>query len=81
MPTILRQNGYRLYFYSHEPNEPPHVHVDKDGCSAKYWLEPVGLARSAGFRPKDISTIFKLVRDNRENLLEAWHGYFGTERG
>ena len=29
MPTIHRQNGFRFYFYSHEPNEPPHVHVDK----------------------------------------------------
>jgi hypothetical protein len=29
MPTIFRLDGYRFYFYSHEPNEPPHVHVDK----------------------------------------------------
>ena len=20
----------RMYFYSHEPNEPPHVHIDRD---------------------------------------------------
>ncbi|CAN5423976.1 hypothetical protein BH10PSE12_BH10PSE12_29090 [soil metagenome] len=25
MPTIFRLDGYRFYFYSHEPNEPPHV--------------------------------------------------------
>lgn len=25
MPTIFRLNGYRFYFYSQEPNEPPHV--------------------------------------------------------
>ena len=29
MPTVLRLDGYRFHFYSHEPNEPPHVHVDK----------------------------------------------------
>ena len=23
MPTIFRLDGYRFYFYSHEPNEPP----------------------------------------------------------
>lgn len=28
MPTILRIDGFRFYFYSHEPNEPPHVHID-----------------------------------------------------
>jgi hypothetical protein len=38
MPTVLRISGYRLYFYSHEPNEPPHIHIDKGGSSAKLWL-------------------------------------------
>ena len=37
---------YRIYFYSHEPNEPPHVHVDRDDQSAKFWLDPVALASS-----------------------------------
>ncbi|WP_242027605.1 DUF4160 domain-containing protein [Cyanobacterium aponinum] len=36
MPTILRYKGYRFYFYSHEPNEPPRIHVDKDNLSAKF---------------------------------------------
>ena len=35
MPTILRIEGYRFYFYSHEPNELPHVHVDKAGSTMK----------------------------------------------
>ena len=37
---------YRIYFYSHQPNEPPHVHVDRDDLSAKFWLDPVALARN-----------------------------------
>jgi hypothetical protein len=36
MPTVLRDGPYRFYFYSHEPNEPPHVHVDRDDRSAKF---------------------------------------------
>ncbi|MCP9886780.1 DUF2442 domain-containing protein [Cyanobium sp. ATX 6A2] len=31
MPTILRSGPYRVYFYSHEPNEPPHVHMANPG--------------------------------------------------
>jgi hypothetical protein len=50
MPTVLRIEGFRLYFYSHEPNEPAHVHVDRGEASAKVWLEPVALARNLGFR-------------------------------
>jgi hypothetical protein len=40
---------YRFYFYSHEPNEPPHIHVDRDDLSAKFWIDPAGLARNLGF--------------------------------
>ena len=40
MPTVLRSGPYRFYFYSHEPNEPPHIHVDRDDLSAKFWLSP-----------------------------------------
>lgn len=81
MPTVLRQDGFRFYFYSHEPNEPPHVHIDKSGSTTKVWLEPVGLARSVGFRAGEINAILKFVRDDRDQLLEAWHGFFGTENG
>ena len=27
----------------HEPNEPPHIHVERDDLSAKFWLNPVQL--------------------------------------
>ena len=29
-PAVLRTGPFRFYFHSHEPNEPPHVHVDRD---------------------------------------------------
>jgi hypothetical protein len=77
MPTVLRLNGYRFYFYSHEPNEPPHVHVDKAGATLKAWLDPVELASASGFRPREINAILTLVAEHRATLLEAWHEYFG----
>ena len=77
MPTVFRLNGHRFYFYSHEPNEPPHVHIDKGGSSMKVWLEPVELARNIGFRRAEISGIIAMAADHRDRLLEAWHEYFG----
>ena len=62
MPTILRIGGYRFYFWSHEPNEPPHVHIDKGEASAKVWLEPVALARNLGYRATDLTRILAMVR-------------------
>jgi len=73
---VLRIRGYRFYFYSHEPNEPPHIHVDKGSGSLKAWLEPVSLARNIGFRPSEINVILRLIEENSTALLEAWHEYF-----
>ncbi len=61
MLTVLRIGPYRFYFYSHESNEPPHIHVDRDKQTCKFWIEPVGLARNLGFGPKELRTIEALV--------------------
>ena len=50
MPTILRIGSLRFYFYSEERREPPHVHLERGAAVAKYWLNPVSLASSRGFR-------------------------------
>jgi hypothetical protein len=78
MPTDLRSGPYRFYFYSHEPNEPPHVHVDRDELSAKFWLDPIGLARNFGFSAREVNTVQSLVETNHKELLEAWSGHFGS---
>lgn len=78
MPTVLREEGFRVYFWSREPNEPAHVHVDRAGATAKVWLEPVMLASNAGFAARDLSTVLSLVRRHRLSCLEAWDGFFGS---
>jgi hypothetical protein len=81
MPTVLRIGAYRFYFYSHEPNEPPHIHIDRDNSTAKFWLQPVSLANSIGFSPKELRKLEELVEENQLKLLEAWNGYFGNPGG
>jgi hypothetical protein len=76
----LRVDGYRFYFYSHEPGEPPHVHIDKAGSTMKVWLEDLGVARSRGFRPKERSAILAHVEEQRAKMLEAWHEHFDPGR-
>ena len=77
MPTVLRIGGFRFYFSSHEPNEPPHIHVDRGEATIKIWLESLEVAKSRGFRAHEIGGIVALVEANRALLLEAWHEYFG----
>lgn len=76
MPTILRDGPYRLYFYSHEPNEPPHIHIDRAEFTMKVWIDPVTFASNRGFRAREINAILALVEQHRTRLLEAWHEYF-----
>jgi hypothetical protein len=78
MPTILSAGPYRIYFYSHEPNEPPHVHVDRDAQSAKFWLNPVSLAVNLGFSARELRRIEEIVSEHQSEFLEKWNGYFGA---
>jgi len=78
MPTVLRIGPYRFYFYSNESNEPPHVHIDKDGSSAKFWLKKVSLADNIGFNQKELNALSKLVLEHQKDLLDGWHERFGS---
>ena len=77
MPTVLRIGAFRFYFYSHEPNEPPHVHIDRGDATIKVWLTDGEVAKSRGFRAHEINELLTMVAANRTRLLEAWHEYFG----
>jgi hypothetical protein len=77
MPTILRSGPYRVYFFSHESNEPSHLHVDRDKASCKVWLSPVASSSSLGFGASDLREIERLVSVNRAILLKAWEEFHG----
>jgi Domain of unknown function (DUF4160) len=83
MPVVFRHGGLRYYFFSNEgsPREPPHVHVKGGGCDAKVWLEPeISIADSYGFNSGELSNILRVVADNRDLILRAWHEHFANGR-
>ncbi len=79
MPTVLRIGPFRFYFYSMEIGEPPHIHIESDDKTAKFWLVPVELARSHGFRPQELTRLRALVIKHRETFEEAWNVHFGDQ--
>jgi hypothetical protein len=79
MPTVLRIGPYRFYVYSHEPNEPAHIHIDRDDSSAKFWLQPVSLARNRGFSARELRQVHGLVEQHQAELLEGWNEFFGGD--
>ena len=76
MPTVLRTEGYRFFFFSLEGKEPPRVHVEKGSSYAKFWLDPVALARNRGFRSHELTQVRKLVERNGSFLQEEWNEHF-----
>lgn len=78
MPTIHRSGPYRLFFYSADGDEPMHVHVERDACEAKFWLDPVRLEGTSGFGSRELRRVEALVRLRAARLRETWDEYFNT---
>jgi hypothetical protein len=76
MPTVLRLRGYRFFFFSSDWRERAHIHVEKDDKYAKFWLEPVALARNRGFRSHELTELSRWVVEHRELFRERWDEYF-----
>jgi hypothetical protein len=80
MPVVFRRDGLRYYFFSNEgsPPESPHIHIKGGGRDAKIWLEPeILIDDSYGFNPRELSNILRIVAENRDLILRAWHDHFG----
>jgi hypothetical protein len=76
---VLRISGFRFFFYSLEGSEPPHIHVEHGDKVAKFWLDPISLAESHGFRRHELNRLRLLVIQNRLSLMEAWNAHFGRK--
>lgn len=76
-PTILRENGYRFFFFSREESRM-HVHVTCSDGEAKYWLEPdIELTRNQGLSRKQLNEIEVLIEVHCDEFKTAWTKHFG----
>ena len=75
MPTVLITGPYRFFFYSADQDEPPHIHVERDNHKAKFWLQPVRLQNSGGFKRKELNRIQELIEENQVRFVEEWNEY------
>jgi hypothetical protein len=76
MPTVLRSGPYRFFFYAGDREEPPHVHVERDDCEARFWLDPGRLQWSFRFAASELRRIEKLIEENQQPLLDRWNEFF-----
>jgi hypothetical protein len=78
MPTVLHVRGHRFFFFSNEGDEPPHIHVESAENYAKFWLNPVSVARSVGYDARELRELRELVEEHRDLFEEKWDEYFGS---
>jgi len=77
MPTIKIIGQYRFFFASSDRGEKRHVHIEHEGRVAKFWLDPVELAKPGRLSQHELRQIERLVHAHRVEFTEAWYDYFG----
>jgi hypothetical protein len=77
VPTILRSGPYRFFFYSGDRDEPPHIHVEREEKTAKFWLNPIRMQYGKGFSRGEVLQIQRVIEENEELFLRDWNEYFG----
>ena len=77
MPTFFRWRNCRFYFWSHEGNEPRHVHIDCAENIAKVRLADLSVARNEGFNSGEMKNLIEQARLNRQRILEMSDAHLG----
>jgi hypothetical protein len=77
-PTILREKGYRFFFFSREEARM-HVHVYFENGEAQFWIEPeIELERNyrlSRLQPKQIESI---IEEHYHEFKTSWQAHFGS---
>ena len=75
-PTVLREGGFRAFFFSREEARK-HVHVHHADGEAKIWLEPrVEVAENHGLNARRLAAALRFVRRYENEIRAAWEKHF-----
>ena len=71
-PTILKERGYRFFFFSREEDRM-HVHVICSDGEAKFWLEAeIELARNHNLSRARLREIEDIIEEHYDDFKSAW---------
>ena len=78
MPTLLRENGYRFFFFSDE-HLPKHVYIEKADKYLKVELEALKIIDNYRMTSKEAREIMQIVEKYKQFFLESWDEYFNQQ--
>ncbi|MDP2166915.1 MAG: DUF4160 domain-containing protein [Thermodesulfovibrionales bacterium] len=71
-PTILREKGYRFFFFSREEARM-HIHVVCPDGEAKYWLSPeIELSKNYNLSRGQLKEIENIIEVHYDEFKNAW---------
>lgn len=71
MPTLLKEDGFRFFFYSNE-HDPAHVHIEKGDTYAKIELDTFKVVEIDKAKGKDKKKMLDIVKANNKNFKKSW---------
>lgn len=75
--------GWRLFFYTNERNEPPHIHAQKGDTDCKFWLKTdvydIEEAYAYNLSPSSRRQIRKIIFENLDYLVAEYRRVHGAE--
>lgn len=74
MPTLLKIDGFKFFFYANE-HEPKHIHVVKGDGFAKIELDTLHVIQNF-LKPKELKIAVEITKNNRINFERAWNEWF-----
>jgi hypothetical protein len=70
-PVVLRSGQFTVVIYTKD-HLPAHVHVKSAEKEARITLNPVDVMDNEGFKPRELTSILKLIRTHQDELLAKW---------
>ncbi len=74
MPTLLKKDGFKFFFYANE-HEPRHIHVMKGEGFFKVELEELRIINNR-MKPKDLKKALSIADKHKEEFIRRWNEYF-----
>ena len=86
MPSIFESNGYKIYFWSNENNEPIHIHLSKGKMianSTKIWLTKSGgcilVNNNSKIPQNELSKLLDVIAKHYFLIVAKWKEYYHIE--
>jgi hypothetical protein len=78
MPTILRIDGYRFFFFSDE-HLPQHIHIEKADAYARVELNSLKVTDKYNLSSKELKKMIVIIKANKKLLQKGWNEYFKSK--